>query len=67
MLRFSAFIAVLTLMGTIATAALAGQTQKDSSASCYNSQKCVAACNQTGNRMCELYCRRLASTRPPCK
>jgi len=66
MLRISALIAVLAL--TTATAASAAQAQSKSvTTACYNSQTCAMDCNKQGIRMCELYCKRLASTRSPCK
>jgi hypothetical protein len=66
MLRISAFIAVLALIGT--TGVSTAQTQsKPTQKGCYNSQTCATECNQQGGRYCELWCQRRASTVLPCK
>jgi hypothetical protein len=66
--RILAFIAVLALIGTTATSALAQQPQsKSSPKNCYNPQTCAADCNRTGYRYCERYCQRAATTQPACR
>jgi hypothetical protein len=68
MLRISAFIAVLALIGT--TGVSTAQVQSNSAQkgwACYNSQTCQAQCNAAGYRYCELWCQRQASTKPACK
>jgi hypothetical protein len=68
MLRISAFIAVLTLLGTTGTGALAAQVQKNSYPNCYDAQKCASECAaKSVFKGCEITCQRMASTRPPCK
>jgi hypothetical protein len=71
MLRISAFIAVLALIGTIAAVASAKDNPNANDPSgaqrgCYSSD-CATKCNQQGGRYCELWCQRRASTVPPCK
>jgi hypothetical protein len=68
MRRISALIAVLALLGTTGTEALAAQDQKNSYPYCYNAQKCASECAaKSVYKGCELICQRMASTKPPCK
>jgi hypothetical protein len=69
MFRISAFIAVLALIGTAATGAIAQQPQsKSTQKQCYNSQTCAADCMRYAiGRSCEIICQRKASTLPACK
>ena len=69
MLRISAFIAVLTLTGTVTTGAWAAQgayARGAYQAGCYNSQRCASFCNQHGGINCKQVCQRRASTMPHC-
>jgi hypothetical protein len=57
MLRISAFIAVLTVIGATATGASAAQPQSGSNTKgCFNRDKCMAVCKQSGGRVCDRYC-----------
>jgi hypothetical protein len=67
MLRISAFIAVLTLIATTATGALAQAQSKATQKGCYNSQTCDTDCKKQGFRYCERWCQNRASTQPPCR
>jgi hypothetical protein len=67
MLRISTFIAVLMLLGTTGTGALAAQDPKNSYPYCY-SANCTSECNaKSVYKGCEFSCKRIASTKPPCK
>jgi hypothetical protein len=66
MLRISAFIAVITLLGMTGVA-MAAKDAKNSYPNCY-SPNCVSECNAVSvYKGCELSCQRMASTRPACK
>ncbi len=69
MLRISAFIAVLALIGAVTTGAWAAQgayARSGYQAGCYNSQRCASFCNQHGGTNCKQVCQRRASTMPHC-
>jgi hypothetical protein len=57
MLRIPAFIAVLTLIATTVTGASAAQPQGGSNTKgCFNRDKCMTVCKQSGGRVCDRYC-----------
>jgi hypothetical protein len=63
MLRILATITVLTLTGT-AVGVSAAQAQSTSSTKTgFNMEKCVAACKQSGGRVCDRYCEQRAANR----
>jgi hypothetical protein len=66
MLRISAVIAVLTLIGTAAVGVSVAHAQSSPKpkACSFNLEYCLAACNKSGGRRCEDYCdrRRRASS-----
>ncbi len=64
MLRISAFIAALTLIGTIAVGVSTALAQSTSNAKGgFNMEKCVAGCKQSGGRWCEKFCEGKAANR----
>jgi hypothetical protein len=68
MRRFSAFIAALTLIGTIIPTGAFAQAQTKSAQQCYNAQTCETNCRRNGvGKDCAKACAHQASTRPACR
>jgi hypothetical protein len=69
MRRFSAFIAALTLIGTIIPAGAFAQAQtKSTQTKCFNSQTCETQCRQSDvGKNCAKVCAHKASILPPCR
>jgi hypothetical protein len=66
MLKFSALIVMLTLLGST-TAGFSAQDQTKSR-QCYNAQACQTTCTKSGvGRNCEYWCQRRAGELSPCK
>jgi hypothetical protein len=64
MLRISAFIVLLALIGTTASVS-AAQPQTTSGKKC-SFGDCVAACTKDSRKFCDRYCERMKSTGSGC-
>ena len=69
MLRISAAIAMVALIGTAVVGVSPARAQgKPAQRGCYNSQTCVSNCMKDAiGRKCELWCQRQATNQPACK